>query len=128
MELSQIRHFIAVAEAGGFTKGAQRAAVSQPAISASIARLEAELDVKLLYRRRTPILPTVAGARLLEAGKGILQRCNAVKGELKTIAMQKFLSIGVLQSLSSRQISRLLGYFRRANPGPSRFSIGPTSN
>ena len=83
MELSQIRHFIAVAEAGGFTKGAQRAAVSQPAISASIARLEAELDVKLLYRRRTPILPTVAGARLLEAGKGILQRCNAVKGELE---------------------------------------------
>ena len=53
MELTQIRHFIAVAEAGGFTKGAQRAAVSQQAISASIARLEVELDVKLLDRRRS---------------------------------------------------------------------------
>ena len=43
MELYQIRHFIAVVEAGGFTKAAERIEVSQPAISASIAKLEAEL-------------------------------------------------------------------------------------
>ena len=48
-------------------------------------------------------MPTVAGARLFEAGRGILQTCNAVKGELKTIATQKLLRIGVLQSLSSRR-------------------------
>ncbi|SRR5579875_17026 len=116
MELYQIRHFIAVAEAGGFTKGAQRAAVSQPAISASIARLEAELDVKLLDRRHSPIVPTAAGARLLEAGKEILRTCNAVKAELKTIATPKFLRIGILQSLSSICVSKLLSSFRRANP------------
>jgi hypothetical protein len=52
MEFTQIRHFIAVAETGSFTKGAQRATVSQPAISASIAKLEAYFDVKLLDRRR----------------------------------------------------------------------------
>jgi DNA-binding transcriptional LysR family regulator len=52
VELHQIKHFIAVAETGGFTKGALRVAVSQPAISTSIAKLEAELDVKLLDRRR----------------------------------------------------------------------------
>jgi DNA-binding transcriptional LysR family regulator len=115
MELTQIRHFIAVAEAGGFTKGAQRAAVSQPAISASIARLEAELDVKLLDRRRSPVVLTVAGARLLEAGREILQTCNAVKAELKTIATPKLLRIGILQSLSSSCVSKLLSSFRRAN-------------
>jgi hypothetical protein len=47
MELYQIKHFVAVAEVGSFTKGADRAAVSQPALSASIARLESELGVKL---------------------------------------------------------------------------------
>ena len=98
MELYQIRHFIAVAEAGGFTKGAQRAAVSQPAISASIAKLEAELDVKLLDRRRSPVVPTAAGARLLEAGKEILHTCNAVKAEIKTIATPKLLRIGISYS------------------------------
>ena len=50
MDLYQIKHFVAVVEGGGFTKGAERVAVSQPAISASIAKLEAELNVKLLER------------------------------------------------------------------------------
>ena len=112
MELTQIRHFIAVAETGSFTKGAQRATVSQPAISTSIAKLEAYLDVKLLDRRRSSVVPTAAGARLLEAGREILQNCNAVKAELKTIATPKLLRFGVLQSLSSRQVSKLLGSFR----------------
>lgn len=116
MELYQIRHFVAVIETGSFTRGAQRAAVSQPAISASIARLEAELDVKLLDRRRSPVVPTVAGAHLLEAGKAILNACNKVKAELRTIAAPQLLRIGILQSLSSRQVSKLLSSFRRANP------------
>ena len=58
MELYQIKHFIAVAEAGGFAKGAERVAVSQPAISASIVKLEAELSVKLLERRHSQVVPT----------------------------------------------------------------------
>jgi DNA-binding transcriptional LysR family regulator len=115
MELYQLVHFIAVVETGSFTKGAERAAVSQPAISASIARLEAEFDVQLLDRR-SPVVPTTAGERLLEAGKTILHLCSAVKGELETIARPKLLRIGILQSLSSRHVSKLLGSFRRANP------------
>jgi DNA-binding transcriptional LysR family regulator len=115
VELHQIKHFIAVAETGGFTKGAQRVAVSQPAISTSIARLEAELDVKLLDRRRSPVVPTAAGSRLLEAGKKILQACKAVKAELKTITTPNRFRIGVLQSLSSGCVSKLLSSFRRAN-------------
>ncbi|QBR71834.1 LysR family transcriptional regulator [Beijerinckiaceae bacterium] len=116
MELYQIMHFIAVVETGSFTKGADRAAVSQPAISASIARLEAEFDVQLLDRRRSPIAPTIAGERLFEAGKAILHVCNAVKGDLAAIARPKLLRIGILQSLSSRQVSRLLGSFKRTYP------------
>lgn len=116
MELYQIRHFVAVIETGSFTKGAQRAAVSQPAISASIAKLEAELDVKLLERRHSPVIPTAAGERLLEVGKSILHSCNQLKAELKTINVPKLLRIGILQSLSSRHVSNLLCAFRRENP------------
>jgi DNA-binding transcriptional LysR family regulator len=116
MEIYQIIHFIAIVETGSFTKGADRATVSQSAISASIAKLEAEFNVQLLDRRRSPVVPTGAGERLLEAGKAILQICSAVKGELETIARPNFLRIGILQSLSSRHVSKLLGSFRRANP------------
>jgi DNA-binding transcriptional LysR family regulator len=117
MELYQLKHFIAVAEAGGFTKGAQWVAVSQPAISASIAKLEAELNVKLIERRHSQVLLTPAGMRLLEVGKAILQTCNAVKAEIKTIANHKSFRLGVLQLLFSGQVSQLLGSFRSANPG-----------
>jgi DNA-binding transcriptional LysR family regulator len=116
MELYQINHFIAIVETGSFTKGADRVHVSQSAISASIAKLEAEFDVQLLDRRRSPVVPTVAGERLLEAGKGILQMCNTVKGELETISRPKILRIGIPQSFSSRHVSKLLGSFRRNNP------------
>ncbi|HET6377052.1 MAG TPA: LysR family transcriptional regulator [Methylocella sp.] len=112
MEIHQLRHFIAVAESGGFTKGAQRAAVSQPAISASIAKLEAELDVKLLERRHSQVVPTAAGLRLLEVGKVILQTCNAVKAEVKSLASRKPFKLGILQLLFSGDVSRLLGAFR----------------
>jgi DNA-binding transcriptional LysR family regulator len=115
MEIYQIIHFVAVVETGSFTKGADRVPVSQSAISTSIAKLEAEFDVQLLDRRRSPVIPTSAGERLLEAGKAILQICHTVKGELETIARPKVLRIGILQSFSSRHVSKLLGSFRRTN-------------
>jgi DNA-binding transcriptional LysR family regulator len=39
-----------------------------------------------------------------------------VKGELETFAKPQLLRIGILQSLSSRHVSKLLGSFRRDNP------------
>jgi DNA-binding transcriptional LysR family regulator len=53
------------------------------------------------------VVPTAAGARLLEAGKSILQICNSVKAELKNIATPKLLRIGVLHSLSNFQVRTL---------------------
>lgn len=116
MELYQLRHFVAVAETGSFTKGAQREAVSQPAISASIAKLETELEVKLLDRRRTSAVPTAAGLRLLEAAKAMLATAKGVKAELKAMNAPRLLRLGILQSLSSQRVSKLLGAFRHANP------------
>jgi DNA-binding transcriptional LysR family regulator len=116
MEIHQLIHFVAIVETGSFTKGADRAAVSQSAISASIAKLEAEFDVQLLDRRRSPVVPTEAGERLLEAGKAILKICNSVKGELETIARPKLLRIGIPQSFSNHLVSKMLGSFRRVNP------------
>jgi|SRR5579875_201275 DNA-binding transcriptional LysR family regulator len=116
MEIYQIVHFIAIVETGSFTKGADRVAVSQSAISASIAKLEAEFDVQLLDRRRSPVVPTLAGERLLEAGRAILQISNALKGELETIARPKLLRIGVPQSFSNSLVSKLLGSFQRVKP------------
>src|SRR5271163_1584962 len=116
MELYQIRYFVAVAETGSFTKGASRAAVSQPAISAAIAKLEEEMGQKLLDRRQGSVVPTVAGGRLLDAAKDILVACNAIKSTLRAASTPETLRLGVLRTLPTIHVVGLLGAFRRAHP------------
>ncbi|MXX88919.1 MAG: LysR family transcriptional regulator [Boseongicola sp. SB0677_bin_26] len=43
MYLRQLKQFLAVAETGSFSKGAARAHVSQPPLSAAIGKLEDDL-------------------------------------------------------------------------------------
>ena len=48
--ITQLRHFIALAESGSFTRGANSTQRSQTAFSRSIAVLEANLGVELIER------------------------------------------------------------------------------
>ena len=50
MTLVQLRHFVALAEAGSFSKAAGRVFLTQPALSRSIRGLEDELGQPLLDR------------------------------------------------------------------------------
>src|ERR1700739_1615661 len=104
MELYQIRHFAAVAETGSFTKAAIRAAVTQPALSTSIAKLEDELGVKLFNRSPKSVTLTPAGERFQATADEILDACNKVKAELQATAVDKPLRIGVLRTLPSAHL------------------------
>jgi DNA-binding transcriptional LysR family regulator len=108
MELYQIRHFAAVAQTGSFTKGATRAAVSQPALSASIAKLEEELGVKLFHRSPKVVTLTPAGRRFHLTAQEVLGSCNKVKAELRASVADRPLRIGVLRTLPSAQLARLI--------------------
>lgn len=59
--LDELRHFLLVVEHGTLTHAARLANLTQPALSASIQRLEAEMGARLLHRSRR-------GARLTAAG------------------------------------------------------------
>jgi DNA-binding transcriptional LysR family regulator len=108
MELHQIRHFAAVAENGSFTKAAFRAAVSQPALPASIGKLEEELGVKLFHRSPKSVTLTPAGRRFHITAQEVLGACNKVKAELRAGAADRPLRIGVLRTLPSAQLARLI--------------------
>jgi DNA-binding transcriptional LysR family regulator len=116
MELYQIRQFVAVAETGSFTKGASRAGVSQPAISAAIAKLEEEMGQRLLDRRQGSVVPTVAGSRLLDAARDILLACNTIKSTLRAASAPQTLRIGVLRTLPTVHVVGVLHAFRQAHP------------
>jgi len=62
MTLSQLRTFVAVAEAGSARVAAESLLVSQPAVSAAIASLERELGVPLVVRHGRGLRLTAAGS------------------------------------------------------------------
>jgi DNA-binding transcriptional LysR family regulator len=115
MQLRQIRHFLAVAEAGSFVKATQRSGVSQPALTASVAKLEAEYQVKLLDRRRARVVPTEAGQRLIERAYIILRACNSLRNQVRS-GDKESLRIGVLRTFAAHPICRLVKVFGRVRP------------
>lgn len=116
MELHQLRHFIAVAETGSFTKGAARASVSQPALSSSIAKLEEEFGVRLFDRSRTAVGVTTAGKKFLGHAKTILQACSEAKSELLAIDKPESVRMGVLNTLPTAHVAELVRAFKEAHP------------
>jgi DNA-binding transcriptional LysR family regulator len=62
IDLRHLHYLVVVIEEGQITRAAQRLHLAQPALSQSIAKLEAQLGVQLLERRPRGIEPTPAGA------------------------------------------------------------------
>lgn len=70
--LDPLHHLLLVAEHGSFTEAARRAHLSQPALSASIKKLEDSLGALLLHRLPRGAKPTAAGLALIPHAKAAL--------------------------------------------------------
>jgi len=72
IELRHLRYFVALADAGSFTRAAERMFIAQPTLSQQIRRLEEMVGASLLQRRRDGVHLTKAGAVLLDASRAVL--------------------------------------------------------
>lgn len=116
MNLTLIRYFMAVVETGSFTRGAERANVTQPTLSAGIKRLEEALDVTLFERGRGAQL-TPAGARFLPRARLLLQEWTAARRELRESRPAPLrLRLGYIPNLPQQRLTGLLGSFLAAHP------------
>jgi DNA-binding transcriptional LysR family regulator len=97
MELLQLEHFLAVVEEGTFTRAAERARRTQPAISQSIKKLEDELGMPLFTRDLHEVSLTDAGkALVVYARRMIADRDNA----MRTLGALQHVSTGTLNIAS----------------------------
>lgn len=119
LDLRQIRYFLAVAEELSFRRAADRAAVSQPALSQRIKALEQDIGVALFDRTSRGVALTPAGEVFQRGARQILREVElavsstrlADRGESGSIAIA-FNEIGGQQPL----VGQCLGLFRSVFP------------
>lgn len=79
MDSRHLKHFVAVAELGHFTKAAKELHIAQPALSISIKKFEQQLGVELFRREERSITLTDEGKVLFEHAKRVLQQIDDAK-------------------------------------------------
>ncbi|MDE8345479.1 MAG: LysR family transcriptional regulator, partial [Acidocella sp.] len=89
MTLEQLRIFAAVAERQHITRAAAALNLTQAAVSASIAALETQHDVKLFDRVGRNIALTETGRLFLEEARGVLARAAAAETALRDYAARR---------------------------------------
>src|SRR2546425_4374761 len=119
MEIRQLKAFIAIAESGTFTAGAERVHVTQAAVSMQIRQLETETGAKLFIRAPRNVILTEAGEKLLERARHILREHDAALEEIAELAGAKRgrLRIGSASAgVSADQLPRILKALRKHHP------------
>ena len=121
MELRQLVYFDAVARHGSFTKAAQRLHVAQPAVSAQIRRLEAELGATLLERTTRRVALTHAGELFLARARQVLAQLDAARAAPRSVRPSRRgrVRIGATQVVGSLDLPAALAQFRHRYPGVS---------
>jgi DNA-binding transcriptional LysR family regulator len=98
MNLAFIRYFLAVAESGNFTEAAERCHVTQPTLSAGIARLEEEVGARLFDRGRRSGL-SAAGQRLLPHARTMIEAWRLAHAEQRSSRRPRLLRVAVASTL-----------------------------
>lgn len=81
-DISDLRIFVNVVQAGSITHGAERSNRAVASISSRIAQMELEMGVPLLIRLRGGVVPTEAGKKLLNHGFRLLNEVQRMHDDL----------------------------------------------
>lgn len=121
VEIRHLRYFLAVAEAGNFSRAADRLGVSQPNVSQQMRDLESALRVSLFQRHGKRILLTSVGQIFEAHAHTILREMESLHQELSVDPgqMRGSLHLGVVPILNVALIPPLLGMFAATHPGVS---------
>ncbi len=85
----QLRYILEIAREGGISQAAQKLYISQPSLSGLLAHVEKEIGAKLFDRSVTPIVPTYAGEKYIEAAEKILMTMEELQNLIGDIGQSR---------------------------------------
>ncbi|MDE1173898.1 MAG: LysR family transcriptional regulator [Parvibaculaceae bacterium] len=119
MTLEQLRIFVAVAEREHVTRASEALHLTQSAVSAAVAALEAQYDTRLFDRVGRRIELTSAGHIFLEEARAVLVRASSAELALSELGSLERGAINIHASLTvaSYWLPARLARFHLAHPG-----------
>src|SRR5471030_3504742 len=119
LNLRDIRAFIAVAQAGNFTRAAVRLHLSQPALTVQIRRLEETIGARLFDRNSRSVALTPVGRDLLPVLQKSLGDMEQVLQDARALSdgSTGTVRIACLPSFAASLLPDLVRDFRQLVPG-----------
>lgn len=116
LESDLLRTFLAVADAGSFTRGAERVFRTQSAASLQIKRLEELLGQAVFKRLPRGVELTLAGERLRAAAQRIVSMLDATVSELRSGSLKGSITVGIPDEYGTTVLPSVLARFAQVNP------------
>lgn len=101
LDLTTLRHFVAVCESGNIARAAEKEHLVASAISKRLAQLEVALGVALFQRQRRGVVPTAAGETLLEHSRAILAASRRIAQDMSSFGSGMRGQVRLLATISS---------------------------
>lgn len=118
MTLNELRFIVAVAQERNFRRAAEKAFISQPALSLAIQKLEEELGLKIFERGKSDVSLTPVGASIVEQAQRVLEEAERIreiaaqgKNQLSTP-----LRVGVIHSVGPYLLPDLIPALKKVAP------------
>lgn len=102
-----LTYFLAVAEAGNFSRAAKRVGVTQPTLSAGIAKLERQIDARLFDRDKHRVALTPAGSRFLVRARRIAAEYELALQDVRQSQEARVLRVGLLTTIPTAMAEEL---------------------
>jgi LysR family transcriptional regulator, carnitine catabolism transcriptional activator len=119
LTLRQLRAFVAVAEAGHFTRAADSLSLSQSSVSNLVRELEGSLGLRLLDRHTRMLSLTHAGVEILRLARKTLSDLDGIivsASQLKTLDRGS-ITLAAASMQAALVIPRIIHEFSILNPG-----------
>jgi LysR family hydrogen peroxide-inducible transcriptional activator len=118
MTLNEFRYIVAVAQERNFRRAAEKAFISQPALSLAIQKLEDELGLKVFERGKNDVTLTPVGTAIVEQAQRVLEEAErireiAAQGKNQLTAS---LRVGIIHSVGPYLLPDLIPALKKVAP------------
>ncbi len=126
IDWDDLRHFLALAQAGTFLGAARQIGVEHATISRRVAALEKGLDRKLVDRRGRRVILTADGEQIARHAALVAQQMAVIEqlGRASATETRGHVRISAPPALSSVLLAKPVAAIRRAHPGVEITLVG----